>query len=163
MERRPSEVSCPRDHAVMKASRTKEAVLDTCGKCGGQFFDSGEMFAAFGIKADPSYWDRPETGGSVRDGHLHCPACEKVMLIQDVKYAEHKVEIDRCRSCGGIWLDKGEVQTIMAIGDKIKPVLDAETAAAKAELDKMGEPDFSSPGLIAQFLAMFKKGEKGGA
>jgi Zn-finger nucleic acid-binding protein len=79
------------------------------------------------------------------------------MLIQDIKHEQEHVEIDRCGSCGGIWLDKGEVQQIMKIGQGLKPILDAEKAKAEAELAKMGEVDFSPPGIIAQFLAMFTK------
>jgi Zn-finger nucleic acid-binding protein len=150
-------LSCPRDKAQMRETRTGDSVLDVCGKCGGQFFDSGEMFGAFGIKADPSYWDRSETSGPVKDGELPCPVCHTHMLVQDVKHEAEHVEIDRCGKCGGIWLDKGEVQKIMAIGQRIKPVLDAEKAQAQQELDKLGTPNFSPPGLIAQFLGLFSK------
>jgi Zn-finger nucleic acid-binding protein len=148
---------CPRDNSLMGNITQGEAVLDICGKCGGQFFDTGEMFKAFGMKADPSYWDRPETGGVVAPSELHCPNCEKHLLAQNVEYEGTKVEIDRCGKCGGVWLDKGEVETIMKIGDKLESLLEAEKAKAKEELDKMGAVDFSSPGLIARFLGMFKK------
>ncbi len=149
-------LECPRDHSVMNENAMGESILDVCAKCGGQFFDTGEMFGAFGLKADPSLWDREETAGAVREGNIKCPRCNKMMLIQDVKHEADKVEIDRCGHCGGIWLDKGEVESIMKIGEKMAPVLEAEKAKAKAELDAMGEVDFS-PGLIARFLAMFKK------
>ena len=154
---RKKDLQCPRDKALMQVTEVGEAALDICGKCGGQFFDSGEMFAAFGIKADPSYWDREETGGTVKSSPIHCPNCETVFLAQDVKYESHQVEIDRCGKCGGIWLDKGEVETIMKIGEAIAPKLDAEKAAAQAELDRMGDVSFASPGLIARFLGLFKK------
>jgi len=150
-------LSCPRDESTMDERKKGDAFLDICGHCGGQFFDSGEMFGAFGIKADPSYWDRPETGGVVKNGTLPCPACHSQMLIQDVKHDQEHVEIDRCGTCGGIWLDKGEVEHIMTIGQQIKPILVAEKAKAEAELAKMGQPDFSPPGIMAQFLAMFPK------
>jgi Zn-finger nucleic acid-binding protein len=150
-------LSCPRDKTLMGETLRGDAILDVCGKCGGQYFDSGEMFAAFGIKADPSYWDRPETGGGVKDGTLPCPVCHTHMLIQDVKHEAQHVEIDRCGKCGGIWLDKGEVEQIMKIGQGIKPILDAEKRGAEAKLSAMGDVDFSPPGIIAQFLAMFSK------
>src|SRR5262249_34035343 len=124
-------------------------------KCGGQFFDAGEMFAACGIKADPSYWDRPETGGTVRDGQLHCPLCKTFMLVQDVKYEDKHVEIDRCGTCGGIWLDRGEVDSIMKISEKLQPVLDAQRAKAQDELARMGNVNFTGP--IGQFLKIFQK------
>jgi Zn-finger nucleic acid-binding protein len=155
---RKKDLQCPRDKSLLAVREVGEAELDVCGKCGGQFFDAGEMFASFGIKADPSYWDREETGGTVKNSDLHCPNCETVLLAQDVKYEAHHVEIDRCGKCSGIWLDKGEVDTIMKIGDALKPVLDKDTEKAQADLAKLGDVSFASPGLIAQFLALFKKG-----
>ena len=149
-------LECPRDGATMDENHMGESILDVCGKCGGQFFDTGEMFGAFGMKADPSLWDRDETAGAVREGKIKCPRCNKMMLMQDVKHESDKVEIDRCGHCGGIWLDKGEVDTIMSIGSKMKAVVDAEKEKAAADLASMGEVDFS-PGLIARFLGMFKK------
>lgn len=150
-------LDCPRDHSRLQETHVGEAQLDVCPKCTGQFFDSGEMFASFGLKADPSYWDRSETGGAVRNSEIHCPRCEHTMLLQDVAYEGEKVEIDRCRSCGGIWLDKGEVDTLIKISEKLAPLVNAEKEKAQAELDKMGNPDFSG-GLIARFIRMFKKG-----
>jgi Zn-finger nucleic acid-binding protein len=152
------DVHCPRDKALLQLSEVGEAHLDVCLKCGGQFFDTGEMFKAFGVKADPSYWDREETGGSVKESTLHCPRCDSHMLGQDISYKETHVEIDRCGHCGGIWLDKGEVDTVMKIGDLLQPLFDEQKAKAAAELEKMGTPDFSPPGLISRFLRMFKKG-----
>jgi Zn-finger nucleic acid-binding protein len=149
-------LDCPRDRTQMTENVVGESILDVCSKCGGQFFDTGEMFGAFGMKADPALWDREETAGPVREGSFKCPRCNKVMLTQDIKHESAKVEIDRCGHCGGIWLDKGEVDQIMAIGEKMAPAIAAEKAKAKAELDAMGDVDFN-PGLIARFLGRFKK------
>ena len=149
-------LECPRDGSTMSELHQGESILDLCGKCGGQFFDTGEMYGAFGKKADPSLWDREETASAVRESKVKCPRCNKMMLMQDIKDATNTVEIDRCGHCGGIWLDKGEVDAIMAIGEKMIPVVEAEKAKAKAELDAMGDVDFS-PGVIAKFLGMFKK------
>jgi Zn-finger nucleic acid-binding protein len=150
-------LECPRDHSRLQETHVGEAQLDVCPKCTGQFFDSGEMFASFGMKADPSYWDRSETASAVRESEIHCPRCEKTMLLQDVSYEGTKVEIDRCRGCAGIWLDKGEVEALIKIGDKLEPLVNAEVEKAKADLAKMGTPDFSG-GMIARFVKMFKKG-----
>jgi Zn-finger nucleic acid-binding protein len=159
MHLREKTLSCPRDKRDMTEMAAGHALLDVCGKCGGQFFDTGEMFSAFGLKADPSLWDRPETGGAVKDGSLACPRCHTSMLTQEVKHQDDKVEIDRCGKCGGIWLDKGEVDQIMAIGAHMQPVVEAERAKAKADLDKIGDVDFS-PGLIARFLRLFHREAK---
>jgi len=156
-ERSKQDRDCPHDHTPMNHVLAGDAVLDVCRKCGGQFFDSGEMFKAFGIKADPSFWDQPETGGIVKGaGSRHCPECETFMLVQDVAYGSDKVEIDRCGSCGGVWLDKNEIEKIMAISEKLAPALEAKRQQAQDELTKLGEPDFT-PGLIAKFVKSFKR------
>lgn len=128
------ELICPRDHADMKQDRRGEAYIDTCPKCAGTFFDQGEMFAALGAKADPSYWDRPETMGFLTDAPIHCPRCDGHMQLQTLAYDGTKIEIDRCGHCLGIWLDPGEAERIMALGEKMLPHIDRERAAAQADL-----------------------------
>jgi Zn-finger nucleic acid-binding protein len=119
-----------------------DATVDLCGKCHGTFFDSGEMFMAAGISADPSTWDRAETGGAVKECTLQCPRCESVVMkAQDVAHDGKHVEVDRCGKCGGIWLDKDELDTLVAIGDALRPVVEAARAKARAELEAMGNID----------------------
>jgi Zn-finger nucleic acid-binding protein len=147
---------CPRDRQDMKILQVKEAFIDECPKCRGRFFDQGEMFAALGLHADPSYWDRPETMGSLADAPIHCPRYDGHMQLQTVVQDGEKVEIDRCQHCHGIWLDEGEAERIMKIGAANVTNIEKERAAAQAELAKMGDVDFR-PGLLAQFLALFSK------
>lgn len=152
---------CPRDHSVMEEVNKNASFIDICGKCGGMFFDQGEMFGACGLKADPSYWDRPETGGVMKDSPLHCSRCEGHMLAQDVAQGGVHVEIDRCAHCGGIWLDEGEIEKIMEISEHMVPAVEAEKAKAQHELAKMGDdPLGTSTGLIASFLNSFGVGKK---
>ncbi|MCB1305794.1 MAG: zf-TFIIB domain-containing protein [Leptospiraceae bacterium] len=39
---------------------------------------------------------------------LHCPLCEEIMELQELG----PVEIDVCPKCGGVFLDRGELQTL---------------------------------------------------
>ena len=41
------------------------------------------------------------------DRRLHCPRCETRTLVEIVR---SDVPIDRCRRCGGVWLDPGEFE-----------------------------------------------------
>jgi Zn-finger nucleic acid-binding protein len=143
---RSKDLLCPRDRTLTTETVMGDAKVDVCGKCRGIFFDSGEMFAASGIAADPSSWDRPETGGVVKEGTLRCPRCEHVVMqAQDVTLDDKHVEIDRCGKCGGIWLDDDELDTIVAIGHAMRPILDAARASAQAALAEMGPVDFRPP------------------
>jgi Zn-finger nucleic acid-binding protein len=42
------------------------------------------------------------------DRRLKCPACGAIMRTESLK----SVEIDRCPGCGGVFLDRGELQAI---------------------------------------------------
>ena len=55
---------------------------------------------------------------------MKCPGCANDMAQVEV----HAVEIDRCPSCGGIVLDKGESEVIDSLG--LAPVIEGGVAAA---------------------------------
>jgi uncharacterized protein len=42
---------------------------------------------------------------------MHCPRCENVVLEEIDRSG---VTVDRCSSCRGIWLDRGELEKILA-------------------------------------------------
>jgi Zn-finger nucleic acid-binding protein len=41
---------------------------------------------------------------------MKCPNCDQVLAITE----RHRIEIDYCPSCRGVWLDKGELDKIIA-------------------------------------------------
>ena len=40
--------------------------------------------------------------------YMHCPKCG--MQLQPIRF--HQIEIDRCFSCHGTWLDQGELEKV---------------------------------------------------
>jgi len=44
---------------------------------------------------------------------MKCPNCNETLLITE----RHQVEIDYCPSCRGVWLDRGELDKILAQAD----------------------------------------------
>lgn len=40
---------------------------------------------------------------------MNCPACSEPMIVLELS----EVEIDHCISCGGIWLDAGELELLL--------------------------------------------------
>jgi len=40
---------------------------------------------------------------------MNCPACKEPMIVLELD----EVEIDHCISCGGIWLDEGELELLL--------------------------------------------------
>lgn len=58
---------------------------------------------------------------------MKCPGCTNDMVTLEV----HSIEIDRCPSCGGIVLDKGETEVIDSLG--LANVIEGGVTVAKDE------------------------------
>jgi len=52
---------------------------------------------------------------------MDCPACKNAMITLELD----NVEIDHCVCCGGIWLDGGELELLMAVPEKAGQLLDS--------------------------------------
>jgi Zn-finger nucleic acid-binding protein len=162
--RRETILHCPRDDRRLERVRLGDADIHQCQDCRGRFIDHGEMFAALGAHADPSFWDRPECTAAVADSNIVCARCRGPMLLTTLQtggggpYRAHneRVEIDRCTRCQGIWLDPGESEKLVVIGQWMIASIEAERSRAEAELARMSAPDFSAETpltALARFLA----------
>lgn len=49
-----------------------------------------------------------------RRAPITCPACEGVADA----VTSGMIEYDRCRSCGGVWLDCGELEVLIALAHR---------------------------------------------
>lgn len=45
---------------------------------------------------------------------MHCPKCGMTMVEIDYK----NIKIDQCSECGGVWLDKGEIEQVAGMEKK---------------------------------------------
>jgi uncharacterized protein with PIN domain len=46
--------------------------------------------------------------------YLRCPKCGGNLVTEEF----HRIQVDRCPECHGIWLDNGEIDAIMGHEDK---------------------------------------------
>ena len=161
----PSTPNCPRCKIPTQEIVHQNTFLDRCARCTGVFFDQGEMYSALGATADPGLWDTAETGGTTRAGATPCPRCGAHMVLQDVRYGAEHIEVDRCGSCRGIWLDATEADRIMTVGALLLEKARAEAEKARKELDAVGDADLggkpAAGGLLYRFLSLFR-GRTGG-
>lgn len=63
---------------------------------------------------------------------MHCPRCETATLEE---LDRSGVTVDRCSSCRGIWLDRGEMEKLIA---RATAELDAPSAQARAHSPERG-------------------------
>lgn len=48
---------------------------------------------------------------------MKCPSCDSVLMMTD----RRGVEIDYCPSCRGVWLDRGELDKLLAMSSSDGP------------------------------------------
>ncbi len=146
-------LQCPRCIKKMRKQRHLKAVIDHCDACQGNFFDEGEMLAVLGKVADPEVWARGDRKRTPCASEITCPRCHKRMHMHPLGDDTLAVDVDFCLSCGGIWLDGGEVDAVMQIGARS---LAAEAQQARKTKPQTKPPD-TAPGLIGQYLSLFPK------
>lgn len=110
-----------------------ELVLDHCPRCGGIYFDLGEV-QLLRKRAAETLWERVPRRADVIPAQCHachahiernaercpacrrktrfdCPACQRPM--QQARYGE--LSLDICKRCKGVWFDHHELSAIWEI------------------------------------------------
>lgn len=60
------------------------------------------------IKAQRAKLDAERSQAERESHYMRCPKCGG--QLEEIDH--HHMKIDRCRDCGGIWLDKGEMEML---------------------------------------------------
>lgn len=100
-------MNCPHCNVALerKVVRGRTTEIDRCPKCGGIWFDDGEVAALLGSR------ERAAVPPDARvDPRLQCPKCRVPLSI--FGYPGTLTVAEGCRRCGGIWLDAGEFEEI---------------------------------------------------
>jgi uncharacterized protein len=112
-------MKCPACGSQLSRMSVGTVSVDVCGEsCGGVWFDHSEL-----RKVDEK-WEAegaalehlPTKPGVVIDSskRRECPRCDGVVMSQHFYSPKHLVTVDECPSCGGYWLDPGELEQIRA-------------------------------------------------
>lgn len=107
---------CPDCKKTLSAVNYGGITLDTCGMCGGIWFDQGEMGRA--LKLGPGTLEHIEEDVRAElkaapeslSGRT-CPDCLEPLHKYRYSY-NSPIELDACLRCGGFWVDDGEMNKI---------------------------------------------------
>lgn len=102
-------LSCPKCEkgGSMYAMNTSEKVtVDFCGGCGGVWFEKGEAGRMVELSSDIPDFDK--VVDQARDTDMACPTCRRKLVVMPYSPLGD-LEIEYCKSCGGIFLDKHEM------------------------------------------------------
>jgi len=127
-------MDCPRDETTLRQVKRGHATIDVCDVCGGKWLDEGELEQlilaeghdgtdAARLKTALATAERSSfyrDAGS--EATLVCPRCDTRM--RSVRFASGGAEVtaDRCGSCKGFWLDKGEAGSLFVFLQESLPV-----------------------------------------
>lgn len=91
-------------------------IIDVCPKCQGAWFDKGEL-----DRLDDSVWTNVEEIDfeQVSSDHkdIQCPKCQEKLDPISPRDAKELI-VDRCPSCQGFWLDKGELDQMREVANE---------------------------------------------
>lgn len=128
-------MKCPRCSVDLKPTEPGEqgfVTLDVCHDCKGAWFDKGEL-----DRLDDSVWVDAEQEIEMRAAEadhqdLDCPSCAaKLQAVSPVDAPD--LIVDRCGSCGGFWLDDGELE-------KMQDVVEEKHAEHRENTVKLKRP-----------------------
>ncbi|HCF60609.1 MAG TPA: hypothetical protein DFS52_21745 [Myxococcales bacterium] len=117
---------CPSCRSEMNLVEARKLELDACPKCGGFWFDGGELEPVAGGQAVRSLAESARRGAAQCKscgqelGPRHhecvkcgspaplCPECGDVLRVGNLR----GVSLDVCLRCSGVYLDRGELQVV---------------------------------------------------
>ncbi len=138
-------MKCPACEHDLTEMTIQELEIDICkGGCGGIWFDNWEIQRV----------DEPheglgedlldiETDPEIVVDHTKkrlCPKCDGMPLMRHFFSVKQNVEVDECPSCGGFWLDPGELADIRSLFRNEEELKEA----AENKFDEMFNKEFGS-------------------
>ncbi len=110
-------MTCPCCGNDLKSIVAGDISVDVCdGGCAGIWFDNFELkkFDEPAEDADAILLNIKRDDSVVLDPGKKrlCPKCGNVVMMRHFFSPKREIEVDECPSCGGYWLDAGELATI---------------------------------------------------
>ena len=111
---------CPRCSTDLVVVEYDEIELDWCPSCEGLWFDRGEMELAVTRMGPAGLGLTFERPAQTSEQPLRCPLCHVRMnkrLLGNpgpVQGEPRPIIADMCPECGGIWLDRGELEQVLS-------------------------------------------------
>lgn len=116
---------CPRDGTALARVEILGLELDKCHKCDGIWLDRGELERLRDSKVseieealEREYGDPSYEPGKL-EGYMVCPRCGGRLQRFSYTYIT-PVYLDRCERCYGVWVDDGELNTIVSEAKEVE-------------------------------------------
>ncbi len=104
---------CPKCNSKLEVVISNSVHLDKCLECGGIWFDREELKSALYKDIHPlldELVDNLDSEFNKKTGE--CPLCN---IELETKTFFDNFKLESCKSCNGIWLDKGELKYLKSM------------------------------------------------
>ncbi|MFU8892701.1 MAG: zf-TFIIB domain-containing protein [Luteolibacter sp.] len=105
MNAKPQSLVCPRDGGAMIPMERKSLSVSHCGGCHGMWIPKTQIVGRVEGNLIRKLYHAP----AKRMAELRCPTDGSPLW----EFCAGGVLLDRCNSCGGLWFDAGELETVM--------------------------------------------------
>jgi Zn-finger nucleic acid-binding protein len=121
-------MKCPNDNTEMcqvkiEGHYGQPILLEQCKKCGGIWFDEMELFSARRGEAEKiEVFDskRLWTPTNIEKRILRCPLDQSELFRFKDRYFLKGIILERCPSCNGIWLNRGDFTKFQQARQELK-------------------------------------------
>lgn len=115
----PTTLKCPKCQQNLHECVIDEVVVDECKKCGGMWFEPGELDAL----APTSVEESAQSQSDFSDEMLRCPADLNPLLEATVR----GVHLHTCVACNGLWLGGLSVNALLGVLPMSPPPKESES------------------------------------
>ncbi|HZV04849.1 MAG TPA: zf-TFIIB domain-containing protein [Gemmataceae bacterium] len=126
---------CPRCKIPLLTEHHGEIVMTCCEHCGGHWMDPEDLRAVLDLIRLPVHGRAVRMGVDLTDVRedAACPYCGVPM--EPFNYAgDSGIILDKCRRCGGLWLDSGDLERVLAVVAASEQDLDRDVKRFSADL-----------------------------
>jgi Zn-finger nucleic acid-binding protein len=136
-------MKCPNDNTEMYQVKIEghygqPILLEQCKKCGGIWFDEMELFSArYGETEKIEVFDSKSlwTPTNIEKRILRCPLDESELFQFKDRYFLKGIILERCPSCNGIWLNRGDFTKFQQVRQELKRPKERGSEDKKLEED----------------------------
>ncbi len=126
---------CPRCKIPLLTEHHGDIVLERCEHCGGYWMTPEDLKAVLDLIRLPVQGSATRMGIDLTDVQEDalCPICD--VPLEPFNYAgDSGIILDKCRNCGGIWLDGGDLERVLAVVAASEKDLDRDVKRFSADL-----------------------------
>jgi len=136
-------MKCPNDNTEMyqvkiEGHYSQPILLEQCKECGGIWFDKMELFSARHGEAEKievfdskSLW----TPTNIEKRILRCPLDQSELFRFKDRYLLKGIILERCPSCNGIWLNRGDFTKFQQARQELKRTKERSSKDKRLEED----------------------------